>query len=73
VGQTEIKKESSKRYGDRKHSFNEKGGKFKKQQLSTGDEFCKGVGFCVGRGGRIVQKDNRETRPICEHQIQEWI
>jgi len=25
--------------------------KFKKQQSSTGDEFFKGVGFCVGREG----------------------
>jgi len=50
--ETEIKKESSTGRGSGKQGFKKKGGgKFKKQQSSTGDEFFKGVGFCVGREG----------------------
>jgi len=49
--ESEIKKESNKGHGGGKHSFKKKGGKFKKQQSSTGDEFFKGVGLCLGREG----------------------
>jgi len=47
--ESEIKKEFSKGRGGRKQGFKKKGsGKFKKHQSSTGDDFFKGVGFCVG-------------------------
>ena len=36
----------------RKHGIKKKGGKFNhKQQASIGDEFFKGVGFCIVREG----------------------
>jgi len=50
--ETEIKKESSKGCSRRMQGFKKKCGReFKKQQSSMGDEFFKGVGFCVGREG----------------------